>query len=53
MGVAPRAEISHPGQARSYLEMGVRHFCMGGDLDVLFKYYKDEGGAMRDLLKDA
>jgi len=53
LGVAPRAEISHPAQAQPYLDMGVRHFCMGGDLDVLFKYYQDEGGAMRDLLKAA
>ena len=29
MGVAPRAEIAHPDQASRYLDMGVKHFCVG------------------------
>jgi 4-hydroxy-2-oxoheptanedioate aldolase len=49
-GIAPRAEISHPSEAERYLEMGVRHFCMGEDVGVLYEYYKGEGGAMRELL---
>jgi 4-hydroxy-2-oxoheptanedioate aldolase len=52
-GIAPRAEIDHPDEARPYLEMGVRHFCMGGDLGILFDYFKNEGGAMRGLLAGA
>jgi 4-hydroxy-2-oxoheptanedioate aldolase len=50
MGIAPRAEISHPREAEPYLAMGVRHFCMGWDVDVLFEYFKGEGGAMRALM---
>jgi 4-hydroxy-2-oxoheptanedioate aldolase len=50
MGIAPRAEISHPREAEPYLAMGVRHFCMGWDVDVLFEYFKGEGGAMRELM---
>ncbi len=50
MGVQPRVEIGHPAEAAPYLDMGVRHFCMGGDLDVLYEYYQGDGAAMRDLL---
>jgi 2-keto-3-deoxy-L-rhamnonate aldolase RhmA len=50
LGVAPRAEISHPSEAKPYLDLGVRHFCMGWDVSVLFDYFKTEGGALRELL---
>jgi 4-hydroxy-2-oxoheptanedioate aldolase len=50
MGIAPRAEISHPSEAKAYLDQGVRHFCMGWDVSVLFDWFKHEGGALRDAL---
>jgi len=50
MGIAPRAEISHPSEAKAYLDLGVRHFCMGWDVSVLFDWLKSEGRALRDLL---
>jgi len=50
LGIAPRAEISHPSEAKPYLDLGVRHFCMGWDVSVLFDYWKTEGRALRDLL---
>ena len=50
MGVAPRAEISRPEEARKYLEWGVKHFCIGTDVSILFDWFKDNGTAMRDLL---
>ena len=34
LGVAPRVAIDTPEQARPYLEMGVRHFCMGWDVGI-------------------
>ena len=49
-GIAPRAEIGDPEQAERYLAMGVRHFCMGTDVSVLFQYFKGKGMAMRELL---
>lgn len=49
-GIAPRAEIGEPEQAERYLAMGVRHFCMGTDVSVLFQYFKGKGMAMRELL---
>src|SRR5271163_4555602 len=30
-GIHPRVEIDQPSQAARYLEMGVKHFCMGWD----------------------
>jgi 2-keto-3-deoxy-L-rhamnonate aldolase RhmA len=49
-GIAPRAEIADPEQARRYLEMGVRHFCMGWDVSILARWFTDAGAAMRDIL---
>jgi 4-hydroxy-2-oxoheptanedioate aldolase len=49
-GVAPRAELSRPEDARKYLEMGVKHFCVGTDVSVLFQWFRDCGRAMRELL---
>lgn len=50
MGIAPRAEISHPDEAKRYLDMGVKHFCIGADVSILFEWFKRCGGEMRGLL---
>jgi len=50
MGIAPRAEISHPDAAQRYLDMGVKHFCMGWDVSILFNWYRQNGKAMMSLL---
>ena len=50
MGVAPRAEINTPEQAERYLEMGVKHFCVGTDVSILFDWFRDTGGAFNELL---
>ena len=49
-GIAPRAEIAHPDDAKKYLDMGVKHFCIGWDVSILFNWYKDAGLAMRKIL---
>ena len=51
LGVAPRVEIDHPDQARRYLDMGVRHFCMGWDVGILFDWFKSQGAAIRAMVK--
>src|SRR5712692_3811541 len=51
LGIAPRVEISHPEQAKPYLDLGVRHFCMGWDVEVLFEWFKREGETMRKILE--
>ncbi len=50
MGIAPRAEISNPEQAKKYLDMGVKHFCIGTDVGILFDWFKKNGQQMRDAL---
>lgn len=49
-GVHPRAEIQHPGQAQRYLDLGVKHFCVGTDMVTLWQYFKETGTAMRGLV---
>jgi 2-keto-3-deoxy-L-rhamnonate aldolase RhmA len=49
-GVPPRAEIHHPDQAKYYLDMGVRHFNLGVDLTILFKWWRENGEMMRKIM---
>jgi 2-keto-3-deoxy-L-rhamnonate aldolase RhmA len=51
LGIAPRVEISRPDQAKPYLDLGVRHFCMGWDVEILFEWFKREGETMRKILE--
>jgi 4-hydroxy-2-oxoheptanedioate aldolase len=44
--VAPRVEIDTPEQAKPYLEVGVRHFCMGRDVGILFEWLESQGAAV-------
>jgi len=50
MGVHPRLEIGSFEQAKPYLDMGVRDFCIGWDIRTLFTWCKREGEGMRELL---
>lgn len=50
-GVQPRAELASADGAKRFLDMGVRHFCVGTDISVLFKYWQEEGEAMRRALE--
>ena len=50
-GVHPRGEINSADQAKEYLDLGVRHFCIGTDIHVLFNWFKGEGEAMRKALE--
>jgi 4-hydroxy-2-oxoheptanedioate aldolase len=49
-GIAPRAEISRPEEAKRYLDMGVKHFCIGTDVSILFEWFVNSGKAMRSIL---
>jgi 2-keto-3-deoxy-L-rhamnonate aldolase RhmA len=51
-GIAPRAEISRPDEAKRYLDMGVKHFCIGTDMSILYEWFCDNGKAMKELLVD-
>jgi 4-hydroxy-2-oxoheptanedioate aldolase len=48
--IAPRAEIGRPQDAQKYLDIGVKHFCIGWDVTILFNWFKENGEAMRRLL---
>lgn len=50
-GVQPRAEITHPDQAKYYQDMGVRHFNLGVDLSILFDWWKRNGETMRKTME--
>ena len=49
-GIAPRAEIARLDQADYYLNLGVKHFCIGWDVGILFQWFKENGAAMRKRL---
>jgi 4-hydroxy-2-oxoheptanedioate aldolase len=52
-GVQPRAEIGSPEQAKWYLDLGVRHFSIGTDIHILYQWLKDNGKALREVVKSA
>jgi len=49
-GVQPRAEIRESTSAEAYLELGVRHFCVGHDVMILHDWFMKQGLAMRAVL---
>lgn len=52
-GVQPRAEITDPADAQPYLEMGVRHFCIGTDLQILHAWLEERGGRLAEIVDAA
>ena len=52
MGVRPRAEIRTASEAKRYLDMGVRHFAVGVDLNVLYDFWRGEGERIRSALEE-
>jgi 4-hydroxy-2-oxoheptanedioate aldolase len=51
MGIPPRAEINTADQAKEYLDMGVRHFCIGTDITILHQWWKAHGDNLRKALE--
>jgi 4-hydroxy-2-oxoheptanedioate aldolase len=49
-GVAPRVEILSSDEAKPFIEVGVRHFCMGWDTMVISRWCQQEAGGLRKLL---
>ncbi len=50
MDIAPRAEILTADQAKPYLDMGVRHFCIGYDVSILDRQWRTNADEIRDVL---
>ena len=49
-GLHPRVELRDPSQAAKYLDMGVKHFCIGWDVRILADWWDTKGAEMRGLL---
>jgi 2-keto-3-deoxy-L-rhamnonate aldolase RhmA len=46
-GVAPRVEVGSFDQAKTYIDMGVRHFCIGWDTLVLSQWCRSQGEGIK------
>ena len=49
-GLHPRVELRDPSQAGKYLDMGVKHFCIGWDVRILHDWWRVNGEGMRAML---
>jgi 2-keto-3-deoxy-L-rhamnonate aldolase RhmA len=52
-GLHPRVELGDVKQAPPYLEMGVKHFCIGWDVRILYDWWRVSGKGMRAILTGA
>ncbi len=43
-GIPARAEITEPAEAAYYLDQGVRHFCIGTDINILLRLARKARG---------
>jgi 2-keto-3-deoxy-L-rhamnonate aldolase RhmA len=50
-GLHPRVELRDPGGAAKYLEMGVKHFCIGWDVRILADWWDSKGAEMRGMVE--
>jgi len=50
LGKHPRAELPGPDGIERYLDMGVRHFCVGTDIGILMNWLQTEGGRLQEIL---
>ena len=51
MGVAPRVELNDfkEKEVAPYLEMGVKHFCVGWDVSIVFGWCKQQGQLIEQM----
>jgi 4-hydroxy-2-oxoheptanedioate aldolase len=52
-GLHPRVELGDIKGAAPYLEMGVKHFCIGWDVRILHDWWRANGEGMHAMLADA
>jgi 2-keto-3-deoxy-L-rhamnonate aldolase RhmA len=48
-GIQPRCEIKKAESARRYIDLGVRHFSLGDQVDIITQFWKDEGAKLREI----
>jgi 2-keto-3-deoxy-L-rhamnonate aldolase RhmA len=49
-GIPARAEITDPADASYYLEQGVRDFCIGTDINILYTWLEARGGELAGII---
>ena len=49
-GVQPRAEINDPSEAQRFLDLGVTHFAIGTDMQILANWWRERGAGLADIL---
>ncbi|MBE0698125.1 MAG: 2,4-dihydroxyhept-2-ene-1,7-dioic acid aldolase [Anaerolineaceae bacterium] len=49
-GIPPRVEIASPEEAAPYIDMGVRHFSLGSELNILFSWWQNNADALRKMI---
>ncbi len=52
-GIHPRVELFDAAQAERYIEMGVKHFCLGWDVSILKGWWQDHGTRVRGEVESA
>ncbi len=52
-GLHPRVELGNPDHAARYIEMGVKHFCIGWDVSILYAWWRENGEKLRLSLGSA
>ena len=52
-GVPPRIEIAEPEQAKRYIDLGVRHFCIGWDRFIYQSALNSIGAGIRKTLQES
>lgn len=48
-GVQPRCEIYSPEDAKYYMDLGVKHFCLGDELKIVDTYWKTAGSELKKM----
>lgn len=51
-GIPARAEIHAVDDARYFLDLGVRHFNLSSDFNILFNWWKKNGEDLRKVIED-
>lgn len=49
-GVQPRAHIDSADEMKYYLDMGVRHFCVGDQMKILKNYWSAQGAEIQKIM---
>ena len=50
MGIHPRAEVANLGDVQKYIDLGVRDFCLGTDIVILYQWLREGGESLRKTL---